>query len=115
MTDWTREEVEATVSDYFEMLAAELRGESINKAEHNRTLQKIVRRSRGSVEFKHQNISAVLIELGYPYIDCYKPRRNYQDLLYSVIVERLEGAKALQETVAAAVERPVAAVHAPTG
>jgi hypothetical protein len=32
----SREEVEATVSDYFDMLAKELRGEDFNKAEHNR-------------------------------------------------------------------------------
>ena len=36
--DWSHAEVEATVSDYFEMLAMELRGESFNKAEHNRNL-----------------------------------------------------------------------------
>ena len=58
--DWTRDEVEATVADYFVMLESELRGESYSKAEHNRRLQQIIGRSRGSVEFKHQNISAVL-------------------------------------------------------
>jgi dGTP triphosphohydrolase len=66
--DWTREEVEATVSDYFDMLAKELRGEPFNKAEHNRHLhQMLTNRSRGSIERKHQNISAVLIEYGYPW------------------------------------------------
>jgi len=64
--DWSREEVEATISDYFDMLAMELRGESFNKAEHNRHLQRLlIRRSAGAIEKKHQNISAVLIELGY--------------------------------------------------
>ncbi len=43
-TDWTREEVGATVTDYFAMLEAELRGEPVNKAEHNRNLRKIVHR-----------------------------------------------------------------------
>jgi hypothetical protein len=38
---WSHEEVEATVSDYFDMLAMELRGEEFNKAEHNRNLQKL--------------------------------------------------------------------------
>lgn len=64
--NWSREEVEATVSDYFEMLALELRGEPYNKAEHNRNLQKFLNaRTKAAVELKHQNISAVLIELGY--------------------------------------------------
>ena len=30
------------------------------------------------MELKHQNISAVLIEMGIPYINGYKPRFNYQ-------------------------------------
>lgn len=52
------------------MLAKELRGEAFNKAEHNRALQHSLNsRTRGSVERKHQDISAILIELGYPYID----------------------------------------------
>lgn len=63
---WTQEEVEATVTDYLEMLAQELRGLPFNKAEHNRALQqKLNRRTRASIERKHQNISAILIELGY--------------------------------------------------
>jgi len=110
--DWSREEVEATVSDYFDMLALELRGESYNKAEHNRNLQRLLNnRSRGAVELKHANISAVLIELGYPYIDGYKPRGNYQRLLFDVIEDRLSGNKAVQLHTAAthAVEEVVEA------
>ncbi len=55
---WTREEVEATVADYFDMLGAELSGRSYNKAEHNRALLAQLRpeRTRGAVERKHQNI-----------------------------------------------------------
>jgi Domain of unknown function (DUF3883) len=87
---WSREEVEAAVSDYFDMLAIELVGGSVNKAEHNRLLRQFVtRRTRGSIERKHQNISAVLIELGYPYITGYKPLRNYQEVLGAVVQERL--------------------------
>lgn len=89
--DWSREEVEAAVSDYFDMLAAEMKGLAYNKAEHNRLLRQVVtRRSKGSIEKKHQNTSAVLIELGYPYINGYKPLRNCQDLMREVIQERLE-------------------------
>ena len=48
--DWTRDEVEATVADYFVMLESELRGETYSKAEHNRRLQQIIGRSKGSVD-----------------------------------------------------------------
>ena len=105
---WSHAEVEATVSDYFEMLAKELRGEPFNKAEHNRNLQKLLtNRTKGAIEKKHQNISAVLIELGYPYIDGYKPLSNYQQILADIIEERLTGAAALHKAAAAVVETPV--------
>jgi hypothetical protein len=106
--DWSREEAEAIVSDYFEMLLSELSGKPFNKAEHNRNLQKIIKRDRGSIEFKHQNISAVLIEFGYPYVKGYKPRYNYQrSLLPSVVLERLAITPQLRKVVKDAVEKPV--------
>ena len=105
--DWSRVEVEAAVSDYFDMLAMELRGQPFNKAEHNRNLQKLLNnRPKGSIERKHQNISAILIELGYPYIDGYKPLGNYQRLLRDVVEERLNGTTSLDQAAAIAVEQP---------
>jgi hypothetical protein len=107
---WSREEVGAAVADYFVMLSKELRGEPYSKAEHNRQLQPMLAaRNRGSIERKHQNISAVLIELGYPYIDGYKPLHNYQALLLAVVEERLAGAARLHQTIAATVEAQVQA------
>jgi hypothetical protein len=89
--DWSREEVEATVGDYFAMLHDELAGLAINKAEHNERLRRLLRnRSKGSVEFKHANISAVLTLHGYPYIDGYKPRFNFQALLEQAVLEYLD-------------------------
>ena len=79
--DWSREEVEATVGDYFAMLRDELAGLSINKSERNLRLRRLLQnRSKGSVEFKHANISAVFTVHGYPYIEGYKPRFNFQAL-----------------------------------
>jgi hypothetical protein len=89
--DWSREEVEATVADYFAMLRQELAGLPLNKAEHNTNLRSVLNdRSKGSVEFKHANISAVLALYGYPYIDGYKPRANFQALLEQVVLEYLD-------------------------
>lgn len=106
--DWTREEVEATVSDYFDMLMMEYRGESFNKAEHNRRLQKLLNsRSKGAIEKKHQNISAVIRDLGFHYVDGYKPLENYQKLLYSIVRERARGAQDLHRVAAAAVEQEI--------
>lgn len=109
--NWTREEVEATVADYFSMLSLELRGESFNKKQHNRTLQSLLRnRSAGAIEYKHQNISAILIELGFPYIEGYKPASNWQDLLRVVVEERLSTTSFLTAEAAIAVTQPQIAV-----
>lgn len=111
--NWTREEVEAVIADYFVMLGRELRGEPYNKAEHNRNLRKILtRRSAASIEKKHQNISAVLLELGCPYINGYKPLRNFQAMLGSIVEERLSQAEALTATVSSVIEQAVEAAPA---
>ena len=64
-------------------------------------------RSRSAIERKHQNVSAVLIELGVPYIDGYKPLGNVQGLLREVVQEHLPEFEAL---VARDVEEPQAPV-----
>lgn len=80
--DWTEAEVAASVADYFDMLHKELLGEPINKTEHRERLKaRLDGRSDGSVEYKHQNISAVLVGLALPYVAGYKPAANYQALL----------------------------------
>ncbi len=88
--DWSRQEVDLIVADYFAMLADELAGRPYSKAEHRRALRPLLDdRSKGSVEFKHGNISAVLCEMGLPYIQGYKPAPNYQGILAEVVVARL--------------------------
>jgi len=90
------------------MLALEIRGQEYNKADRNRELRKLLpARSRGSIEFKHQNVSAVMIELGCPYIPGYKPARNYQNLLLETVERRLSGALDLTSIVSKVVEQPV--------
>ena len=85
--NWSESEVEAVVQDYFSMLRLELRGEKYNKTSHRRALmEQLNGRSDGSVELKHQNISAVLIEFGVPFIDGYKPRYNYQRKVLPAVV-----------------------------
>lgn len=87
---WSNIEVELIVADYFNMLSAELKGESYSKAVHRRALLPLLaNRSDGSVEFKHQNISAILINQGQPYIKGYLPRFNFQRILEEKVVEYL--------------------------
>jgi hypothetical protein len=64
--DWTIQEVSLIVADYFEMLQLELNHKDYNKTTHRKTLiPQLNNRSNGSVEFKHQNISAALINMGF--------------------------------------------------
>ena len=100
---WSDSEVEAAVADYFRMLRLELTGRKYNKTEHRRALmEQLNNRSEGSVELKHQNISAVLIEMGIPYIDGYKPRFNYQrSLLPAAVAVFLKNNPQLQQLFAA--------------
>ncbi len=65
------------VTDYFKMLELELLGQPYRKSDHREEIAtKLQNRSSGSIEFKHQNVSGVLVELGLPYIEGYKPRRQ---------------------------------------
>lgn len=105
--NWSQEEVEACVADYLRMLTMELNGQRYSKTEHAQALlERLDGRTRPSVEFKHCNISAVMVALGYPYIDGYKPRGNFQTLLLDVVESHLQANTALQEAVQAAVLRP---------
>jgi hypothetical protein len=89
--DWTDDELDRIVADYFRMLGEEIAGISFNKAAHNRALRNQIDRSKGSVEFKHQNISAVLVALGLPRIRGYLPAVNYQGTIVAAIDRYLSG------------------------
>ena len=105
--DWSREEVEAIVADYLHMLTMELAGQSFNKTQHRRWLQgKLNGRSDASIEFKHCNISAAMIDLGFPSIRGYQRRSNYQALLGIVAEEQVRGKPTLDQAALAAVQQP---------
>lgn len=87
-SDWTDEEVGVLVADYFAMLEKELAGKSFVKAEHRRQLLTKLDRTNGSIEFKHQNVSAVLDLLGLEWVTGYRPAANFQNSLV-VAVERI--------------------------
>ncbi|GAA6148398.1 DUF3883 domain-containing protein [Pseudooceanicola nitratireducens] len=87
MTDgpWTDEENDLIVADYFAMLADDLSGRRYVKAEHNRALQGRIARSKGSIEFKHANISALMPAFGQPILTGNLPRYNVQMALAEAV------------------------------
>jgi len=80
---------DAIVADYFAMLADDVAGKPYNEAEHNRALQSKIGRGKGLIEFKHQNISAVLKGLGEDWITGYKPAVNFQGALVDAVARWL--------------------------
>jgi hypothetical protein len=111
--DWSRDEVDAIVSDYLAMLTLELTGQPYNKAARRRALMPRLRnRSEGAIEFKHCNISAVMGDLGFPSLKGYKPRSNTQRrMLVDVVSEQVQRYQLLDEAALAAVQRPAQAVE----
>lgn len=107
--DWSVNEVRATVADYMAMLRLELSGQEYKKAAHARELlPRLNGRSRGAVEMKHCNISAVLQELGHFWIPGYKPLANYQELLAREVEMWLGGDTDLDRFSLQAAERMAA-------
>ena len=102
--DWSRSEVEATVAEYFAMLRKELAGVPYTKTVHNFNVQRVTGRSRGAVEFKFANISAVLVNHDQRYVRGYLPRQNYQAALETAVFEWLAGANDLAEVVEASLD-----------
>jgi hypothetical protein len=87
LESWSNQEVKLIVTAYFNMLVDELTGKQINKTIHRKALVPLLNsRSEGSIEFKHQNISAVLLNHGQPCIKGYLPRYNYQKILQEQVL-----------------------------
>lgn len=84
---WTETEIEAALDVYFDMLSLELNGRDFVKSDYRRRLEeRLPARSKKSIEFKWCNTSAVLDEMGLPWIDGYAPMPNYQQKLREAVV-----------------------------
>lgn len=97
-SDWTGREIDLIVADYFDMLALKLASRPFVKAQRNAALQELTGRSRGSIEFKHHNISAVLDRLGMIWLKGYVPRHNFQHALVDGIERHIAANPTLFES-----------------
>lgn len=105
---WSEVEVDHVIDVYFSMLKLELAGERYKKSDFRSRLLGEIDRSSGSAEYKFQNISAVIAEIGGVFIDGYKPARNVQALLRQRVVERFLKSHDLRQQMLHAVEAPAA-------
>ena len=105
-TDWTSDENDVLVIAYLDMLARELRGEPYVKTRVNEAVQRAIGRSKGSIEFKLANVSAVLREMHHPYIDGYKPRVNFQESLRDAVLRHAPESVSVAEAALAVAADP---------
>src|SRR5580698_6264492 len=79
MAIWTQTENRPLVEAYMEMLGLQAAGSDYSKTEYRRrVMAQTPNRSKGSIEFKFQNVSAVLEDAGLEWIEGYKPRHHGQ-------------------------------------
>lgn len=83
---WTDEENDLIVADYFAMLVDDLAGNPLNKAASYRQLADRIDRSAKAIEYKHQNISAVLKALGETWLTGLAPAFNFQSSLEDAVL-----------------------------
>ena len=104
---WASDEIDVVVASYFGMLRAELAEQPYVKARINREVQALTGRSRGSVERKFQNISAILLGMGAVFVDGYKPLGNVQQALRDAVTHRWLAEPDIEDLMMAQALRPV--------
>ena len=87
---WTDSDVKELMSVYAGFLAAELSDRAYVKATAVRELAAKLERSKGSIEAKMMNVSAVLQDHGQPFVKGYKPLSNYSKSLIDQVSESIK-------------------------
>ena len=81
----------AIVADYFEMLRAELRGEMFSKADHrHRLAAELGLKDPDLVDLAFQQVSSVLLEIGMPVVDGFRPLNGWPVALANAVQGHLE-------------------------
>lgn len=89
--DWSEEEICAAVESYVEMLSLLQQSIPFSKSSYNEKLRMgiLAKRSKASIEYRMQNISAVLDDLKIVWLDGYKPARNVGQGVKQIIAKKL--------------------------
>mgnify|MGYP000910290467 CR=1 FL=1 len=93
LSDWSESHNNVVVKIYFEMLSKQQSGTVITKSDYRRRAERETGRSKGAVEYKFQNISAILDEQGMPWVQGYVPMKSYQQTLKDAVLTYLGSAK----------------------
>lgn len=83
---------EILVQNYFIMLDAEIQGALYSKADHrNRLLKELGVADVDALDRSHRHISAVLAEMGLPFVDSFPPEGGYAAELEKAVRAFIEG------------------------
>lgn len=84
---WTEGHVAALLATYFVFLNCQRGGDPYQKAAVVRLLAAEQSRTKGSVECKMMNVSAVLHDQGHDWVTGYKPLSNYNKALSDQVLD----------------------------
>ncbi|MEY4271030.1 MAG: hypothetical protein RLZZ58_2246, partial [Pseudomonadota bacterium] len=98
--DWTDEQNDLIVSDYFAMLKMQMVKTPFVKSHRYEALSALIGKTPKAIEAKHQNVSAVMERLGLNLVTGLRPRANFQNSLIAAIERHL--------TIEAALDAPSA-------
>ncbi len=81
--DWNRDEIEAAVEAYYWMLGEQIAGRKWSKKDVVRRLQfsRLAGRNESAISRKFSNVSAVLKDVGAPWVRGYAPLAHGQRAL----------------------------------
>jgi hypothetical protein len=85
--DWTLEEVQVAVSEYFRLYRAQISGDYVRKRDFRRSLATIPSRNESAISRKFSNISAILNEAQLPTVQGFTGLGNKQTLLSAVLYD----------------------------
>lgn len=89
-SDWSDVEIAVAIAAYFDLLRRQLDGQVVVKrATLTGALERLPGRTRGALEFKLENISAVLDWLELSWLGGYAPAQNYQRRLEDAVLAAL--------------------------
>ena len=94
--NWSDAELEASVRSYLEMKDKELKGIKFTKVDYYRDLSRKFGRSEKSFEYRMQNISFVISQLGREWVTGLKPAKNVGSHVFGKndeIIDRIEREK----------------------
>ena len=107
---WNRDEIDVLVEAYMAMRRAEFLGQHLVKASVVRDLRQLLQaRSERSIEYKLQNVSAVLDENNEVWISGYKPATHYQREFATATLEALGRGHRMREVAEDYASSPIVA------